>query len=144
MQVSLRTFGIVACSHSCKTTILLLTLQHSHQDQESECAHPHPPKAELVTLTLPSTVTKQSTWRAHQHVGWGPLRKCSGRRSSRGRCGRPTVESAEVEPADSAHQGAGISTSEFHHLDHAWVARILSLPILQEYCRRCIGCFAYA
>lgn len=60
----------------------------------------------------------------------GSSGKCSSRRSSRGRCGRPTEKSAEVDPADSAHQGDGISTSRFHHNDDVLFARMLTFPIL--------------
>lgn len=63
----------------------------------------------------------------------GPLGssgKCSSRRSSRGRCRHPTEKSAQVEPADSSHQGAGISTSRFHHPDSALFAQMLSFYVL--------------
>ena len=63
----------------------------------------------------------------------GSSRKCSSRRSSRGRCGRPTEKSAEVDPADSAHQGAGISTSRFHHLDLVLFALMLTFVCYHTY-----------
>ena len=120
VQVSRHICGIVAYPHPSRRLLIAPSrrwnISIAIKTQAMECAYPRPQKKELVSSTLPSTVTKQSIWRAHQRAGWGPLRKCSGCRSFRGRCGRPTVKCAEVEPADSAHQGAGISTLlQFHH-----------------------------